>query len=125
VKYIYKPSKAQYNEKCSSSIKKHSLPTEWTKVHMRDLSHARYFQRELTHANYKPSVLLYNNKVRNITIHFQNTTKYDFAPNFCNFHQTLPIVAYPIALLLLFLLKFVIFLEKFSIFRFLEIWFAH
>jgi len=33
----------------SSHNKKHTLPTELTKVPLHDLSHIRYFQRELTH----------------------------------------------------------------------------
>jgi hypothetical protein len=38
------------HRKMHFTIKKHSLPTEWTKVPLRDLSHVRYVQRELTHA---------------------------------------------------------------------------
>lgn len=45
------------NENCSSPIKKHSFSIEWTKLHMRNLSHTQYFQRELTHVGCKLVVI--------------------------------------------------------------------
>jgi len=40
-----------FKKNCSYSIEFCSLPTQKSKVPLRDLSHARYVQRELTHAD--------------------------------------------------------------------------